>query len=49
MWTSGAYNRDALQKLNNEVDKQKTELLGAWRSKNQMYERLAGLTGELAA
>jgi len=49
MWQSGAYNRDALQKLNDEVESQKTALLGAWRSNTQMYERLGGLTNELAA
>lgn len=48
MWESGAYDRDALNQLADEVDKQKSELLTAWRRKDRLFYKLNALNNELA-
>ena len=49
MWESGAYDRDALNKLADDVDKQKSELLTAWRRKDRLFYKLNTLNNDLIA
>ena len=43
MWAAGVYNRDALNALATEVDKQKNTLLRAWKRKSTMFATLGKL------
>lgn len=47
MWESGAYNRDALNELADEVDAQKSQLLNAWRRNDRLFAQLNGLNDVL--
>ena len=49
MWESGAYNRDGLNELADEVDAQKSELLNAWRRNDRLFDQLNGLNDVLMA
>ena len=47
MWETGAYDRDALNALADEVDKQKSDLLTAWRRKDRLFYKLNSLNDEI--